>query len=109
MVGKIHPFGIWTPDLPHIPLEELVWVTWDKFHEKEHMENCVVCRNVADWTLDLIWSSWDHKTYIPYKDFIYKLIKTDEFSWYFSKVATCDMYTIKAFFYGSKPYLFEFF
>ena len=36
MVGKIHPVGMWTPDLPHLPLEELVSIAWDKFHQDDH-------------------------------------------------------------------------
>ena len=105
MVGKIHPVGMWTPDLPHLPLEELVWIAWNRFHE-DHTRDCMVCRNIADWCLDLIWSSWDHETYIFYKDFTHRLINTNKYDWYMNKVASCDMHMLKAFFYGSKPYYF---
>ena len=100
MVGKIHPVGTWTPDLPFAPLVELVWVAWDRYHN-DH--DCVVCKNIREWVLDLIWEKWDHKKFIIYNEFIYKLIYTNTYDKYMNQVATCDMPSVETFFYGWIP------
>ena len=80
MVGIIHPFSVATRELPHLPLHELVWIAWNRHRgEREHNVICVVCANVGEWCLDLIWSKWEPKKFIKYNEFIHLLIFTNTF------------------------------
>ena len=105
MVGKIHPFSLSARDLPHLPLVDLVWIAWDHHRgESDHFDECVVCRNVGEWCLDLIWSKWKHERYIKYNEFIHYLIFIDVFDKHMNSVALCNFPEMELFFYGFFPF-----
>ena len=108
MVGKIHPFSVTSRDLPHFPHTELVWVAWDHYRgTRKH--DCVFCRNVGEWCLDLIWSKWKHNRFIVYNEFIHLLIYTDTYDKFMNSVASCNMSQVELFFYGFLPFDYFFF
>ena len=95
MVGSIHPMsvsaGISACDLKYYPLTDLVWIVWDKFRRcKEHVAVCPVCQHVGDW-------------YIPYNEFIYRLIYTNVYDEKMGAVSSADMASVEAFFFGYIP------
>ena len=103
MVGIIHPFSISTRDLPHLPLYELTWIAWNHYRgEKEHFQKCVVCKNIGEWCLDLIWKKWQHKKFVIYNEFIYDLLYTDMYDSWMNATPSCDLNHMNAFFLGLK-------
>ena len=104
MVGSIHPFSLSSRDLPHFPLYDVVWIAWNHHRaEREHNDECAVCRNVGEWCLDLIWSKWKHGYFINYNEFIYNLLFTDIFDDYMNTTPSCDLPQMECFFYGFLP------
>ena len=104
MVGSIHPMdfaaGVSARDLKFYPLHDLVWIVWDKYRcQEDHLATCPVCRHVGEWCLDLIWSKWNHKVYIVYNEFIYRLIYTDSYNNYMNELSSETMPSIAAFFF----------
>ena len=104
MVGIIHPFSVATHEFPHLPLHELVWIAWDHHRgEAEHNAICVVCSNVGEWCLDLIWSKWNHEKFIKYNEFIYLLIFTNIFDKWMETTPSYHLEQMNIFFYGFRP------
>ena len=104
MVGIIHPFSVASRELPHLPLHELVWIAWNH-HRGDHEPSaiCVVCANVGEWCLDLIWSKWNYKHFIKYNEFIHSLIFTNTFDKWMGTTASCNLEQMEVFFYGFRP------
>ena len=113
MVGSIHPMGftagISARDLKLYPLYDLVRIVWDKYRcQEDHLAVCPVCRHVEEWCLDLIWSKWNHKSYIVYNEFVYRLIHTNSYDNYMNEVSSETMLSIDAFLGGIYPQIFFF-
>ena len=88
MVGKIHPFGLYTDELKDYKLVDLVWVARDK---RCPHENCVVCQYVRDWCLELILQKWDENRYIDYNKFIDELINSSTYDEFLNRISSARM------------------
>ena len=107
MVGIIHPFSVSSRDLPHFSTHDLVWVIWNHYRgEKKHFNECVVCRNIGEWCIDLLWKKWKHDKYIVFNEFIYILIHTCTYDDWMSKTPSCDLEKMNIFFFGFLPCFF---
>ena len=105
MVGSIHPFGRYTNDMPHYPVEELVWIVWDRYRGRKPplKDHCCVCKYVTEWAMDLLWEKWEHGSFIPFGVLVNNLINTDMYDFHMGKVSTGQMPVLKFFCRGVSP------
>ena len=109
MVGSIHPFGRFTNDMPYYPVEELVWIVWDRYRGGKRWgdpplkDHCCVCKYVTEWAVDLLWEKWEHGSFVPFGVFVNNLINTDMCDFHMGKVSTAQMPVLKYFCLGISP------
>ena len=88
MVGKIHPFGVNTNEIKDYKLVDLVWIAWD--NRRPH-ENCIVCRYVRDWRLELMLQKWDQNQYNDFHEFTDELLNGTNYDEFLNRVSSARM------------------